>query len=332
MFMPFRPVIPSSILVLYLLLSSPSLLAASLEGDIAFGGSYNTNAGLLSSDELAATDRSARSNRAFGADLDAILTLSLGDLFAMEYSLFTTVTPTDITSSFWYHSLAFSFSHELKEVDIEYGIEVGHLMIGFENRTVDPQLFFNLFWYADDHLSYYLTSAFSYVAALSDTYDYFNAPGGRLETGIYVYPVAGNRSFISLGLGERLFFFGEEYVASEDGLPPVWSQHGFSETYARLKGKFIYEGFSAEASARYGFSYYLDDDRWTSRGSTYTKRRIDHGLRIKATLEYCFTDFFSLLGYYQYQRLFSSIGTTPTDYRDLSYDQHLAGAMVRFVF
>ncbi len=330
--MPFRALIRSFMLIVSLICFSPLLPAASLEGDIAFGGSYNTNAGLLSSDELAAADRVARTNRAFGADLDALLSLSFTDLFAIEYSLFTTVTPPDITSSFWYHSLAFSFSHELTEVDIEYGIEVGHLMIGFENRTIDPQLFLNLFWYADDHLSYYLTSSLSYVVGLSETYDYFTAPGGRIENGIYWYPVSENRSFLSLGIGERLFFFGEEYLAPEEDLPPVWSQHGFSETYARLKGKFFYEGFSAEAVARYGLFYYLANDRWTLKGGTYTKRRIDHTIRLKATIEYRFTDFFSLLGYYQYQRLFSSIGTEPTDYHDLSYDQHLAGAMVRFVF
>ena len=64
----------------------------------------------------------------------------------------------------------------------------------------------------------------------------------------------------------------------------------------------------------------------------YEKRRIDHSLRLKATLEYRFTDLFSLLGYYQYLRNFSNIGAEATDYGDASYDQHLAGVMIRFVF
>jgi len=309
------------------------LFATSIEGDIAVGGSYNTNAGLLSSDELAEMGISKRANSAFGFDADVLLSLCLADQFSLDYNLFASVTPTDISTSFFTHSLAFTISHELDEVDLEYGIEAGHLLLGFENRTVDPQAFFNFFWYATDSLSYYLTATVSYVVGLSAAYDYFTAPGLRFENGIYLYPVTGNGSFISFGAGERLFFFGEEYVAPfEPDDPPVWSHHGFSETYARLKGKFVYEGFSIEASLRYGFFYYLADDRWMMRGTTYEKRRIDHAIRPKAAIEYRFTDLFSLLGYYQYLWNFSSIGTERSDYRDLSYDQHLAGIMARFVF
>ncbi len=331
--MPFRPPIRFSLGLGILFFFSSVLFAVSLEGDISVGGSYNTNAGLLSSEELATLGRSTRSNRAFGVDLDALLDVALNDLATIEYSLFTTITPTDTSLSFWYHSLTFSFSHELDDVDIEYGIETGHLLVGFENRTVDPQLFFNLFWYTDPALSYYLSASFAYTVGLASLYDYFTAPGGRFETGIYLYPVAENPSCISLGAGERLFFFGEEFLAPfVPQEPTVWSQHGFSETYVRLKGKIFFRDFSAEILGRYGVSYYLADDRWTLARETYIKRRIDHNLRLGTTLEYRFTDVFSILGYYQYQRAFSSIGAESSDYTDLSYDQHLAGVMFRFVF
>ncbi len=114
----------------------------------------------------------------------------------------------------------------------------------------------------------------------------------------------------------------------------MWIQHGFSETYLRLKGKYFYRGFSMEASARYGFAYYLAADRWVSPSPStqYEKRRVDHMLRLKATLEYRFTDFFSLFGYYQYLRNFSNIGTETVDYTDFSYDQHLAGLMLHLLF
>ncbi|HOW51381.1 MAG TPA: hypothetical protein PLV42_04970 [bacterium] len=330
-------------------LSAHAVAEVTFEGDVSFGSSYNSNIGRLSFRDLGTMGLTESDNDAFSADLDAFLTLRTGDLFSLEYTLFTAVTPEDISYSFFHHSLAALFSHELEEIDINYGLETGHLLVGFANRLVEPQVFFELFWYAHEQLSYYLNAAGSYAVSLDTDYGYLTAPGFRFETGIYVYPVAGNRSFISMGVGERMFFFGEddylvEQESSDPMMPPmsltVWAQRAFSETYVRLKGKYYYKGFSAEASVRYGFMRYLDADRWEVLPDPfqpppfpqYEKTKSDHALRLKALFEYRFTDLFSLQAYYAYLRNFSNMGGDTTDYENDRYDQHTTGFMCRFVF
>ncbi|HNT29093.1 MAG TPA: hypothetical protein PKH10_13060, partial [bacterium] len=91
-------------------------------------------------------------------------------------------------------------------------------------------------------------------------------------------------------------------------------------------------------SVRYGFTCYLGADRW--RGTPelplsnveHEKTRMDHALRLKALLEYRFTDLFSLQAYYQYLRNFSNMGEDPADYENDTFDQHATGLMLRFVF
>jgi|GEM_PF-1311502 len=321
------------------------------EGDVSFGASYNSNIGRLSGDDLSQTGSGSgkNNNDAFSVDLDAFLTLQTGDLFSLEYTLFTAVTPEDISYSFFNHSLAAIFSHELEEIDISYGLETGHLLVGFANRLVEPQAFFELFWYAHEQLSYYLNVAGSYAVSLDTEYSYLTAPGFRFENGLYWYPVAGDRSFISLGVGERMFFFGEDRYTVEELSPApmtppisltVWAQRAFSEIYVRLKGKYFYKGFSAEASIRYGFLYYLHADRWETLPDSsplppfpqYEKTKSDHALRLKALFEYRFTDLFSLQAYYAYLRNFSNMGDSAVDHENNDYDQHTTGFMCRFVF
>lgn len=309
------------------------------EGDIAFGGSYNSNMALLSSEERVTMDTRKAGLDVFSLDLDAFLTLIPSDIFSLEYTLFAAVPPhpAHISYAFFNHSLAALFTHEFDEVDISYGVELGHLLVGFDNRLLEPQALFDLFWYAHESLSYYLSASFSYAVSLDGEYSYLTAPGFRFENGIYVYPVAGNRSFISVGVGERLFLFGEDAFETLD-LIQVTARRDSAETYLRLKGKYIYEGFSAEASVRYGFMYYLGADRWRGTpdlplsSAEYEKTRIDHALRLKALLEYRFTDLFSTQAYYQYLRNFSNIGEDPADYENDTFDQHATGLMFRFVF
>lgn len=314
------------------------------EGDIAFGGSYNSNMALLSSEDRVTMDTRKAGLDVFSLDLDAFLTLIPADIFSLEYTLFAAVPPhpAHIPYAFFNHSLAALFTHEFDEVDISYGVELGHLLVGFDNRLLDPQALFDLFWYAHESLSYYLSASFSYAVSLDGEYSYLTAPGFRFENGIYIYPVSGDRSFISVGVGERMFFFGEDHILSpvppDPPEPEVWARRDLSETYLRLKGKYIYEGFSAEASVRYGFMYYLGADRW--RGTPdlplspaeYEKTRIDHALRLKALLEYRFTELFSLQAYYQYLRNFSNMGEDIADYENDTFDQHSTGLMFRFVF
>lgn len=313
------------------------------EGDIAFGGSYNSNISRLSGEDLSRMGSSQRSADAFSVDLDTFLTLWPAETFSLEYTLFTAVPPypRDIDYSFFNHALAALFSHEFDDMDISYGVELGHLLVGFDNRLLEPQALFDLFWYARESLSYYLSVGVSYTVSLDREYAYLTAPGFRFENGIYIYPVSGDRSFISVGVGERMFFFGEDHLLAEPSAPPepeVWARRDLSETYLRLKGKYIYEGFSAEASVRYGFMYYLGSDRW--RGTPelplspaeYEKTRIDHALRVKALFEYRFTDLFSMQVYYQYLRNFSNMGEDIVDYENDTFDQHATGLMSRFVF
>lgn len=306
------------------------------EGDVSLGSSYNSNIGRLSGDDLTQAQMAgAKSdNDAFSIDLDSFLTLQAGDLFSLEYTLFASLIPepAHIDYSFFNHSLAALFSHELEDVDISYGIEVGHLLVGVGNRLLEPQAVFDLFWYAHPNLSYYLTVAGSYVVSLDEEYAYLTAPGVRFENGIYLYPVAGNRSFISLGVGERMFFFGEDDFETPD-LITVTARRDSAETYLRLKGKYFYEGLSIEASLRYGFIQYMDADRWIEGGDAlYNKVRVDHTLRAKATFEYRFTDLFSMQAYYSYLRNFSNIGDEAADYENDDFDQHTTGLMFRFVF
>ncbi len=304
------------------------------EGDIAFGASYNSNIGRLSGDDLSLMGVKKSSNGSFSLDLDAFLTLIPADVFALEYTLFTAVppTPANIDYSFFNHSLAAIFTHELEDVDISYGIEVGHLLVGFNNRLLDPQVMFDLFWYAHEQFSCYLNIAGSYIVSLDTEYSYLTAPGFRLESGFYVYPVAGNRSFIAFGAGERMFFFGEDDFETPD-LIPVTARRDSAETYLRLKGKYVYKGFSAEALLRYGFTQYMGADRWIEGGDAlYTKVRLDHSVRTKATFEYRFTDLFSMQAYYSYLRNFSNIGDEAADYENDDFDQHATGLMFRFVF
>lgn len=314
--------------------SSALYAEVNFEGDIALGASYNSNLALISPDDRSTTGMRTSDIASFSLDLDAFLTLIPAEVFALEYTLFAAVPPHPATVgySFFNHSLAALFSHEFEEVDISYGVELGHLLIGFNNRLLDPQILFDLFWYAHDNLSYYLTVAGTYVVSLDGEYAYLTAPGFRFENGIYIYPVAGNRSFISLGVGERLFFFGEDAFETPD-LITVTARRDSAETYVRLKGKYFYEGFGIEASLRYGFVQYMGADEWIEGGDAlYSKVRVDHTLRTKATLEYRFTDLFSMQAYYSYLRAFSNIGDEAADYENDDYDQHASGLMFRFVF
>ncbi|HNT29300.1 MAG TPA: hypothetical protein PKH10_14110, partial [bacterium] len=213
----------------------------SFEGDIAFGGSYNSNMALLSSGDRVTMDARKAGLDVFSLDLDAFLTLIPADIFSLEYTLFAVVPPqpAHISYAFFNHALAVLFTHEFDEVDISYGVELGHLLIGFENRLLEPQVLFDLFWYARESLSYYLSGSFSYAASLDREYAYLTAPGFRFENGVYIYPVSGDRSFISVGVGERMFFFGEDHILSPEPPaspePEVWARRDLSETYLRLK-------------------------------------------------------------------------------------------------